>query len=907
MAEGTLVRVKPPRLGEHTLLSFENLLESLDAEKPFSLELAAEHSGLSMLIRSEQADRVAQQLRSHYPEVELEYVEDDCDPMYFGYGSRVWTQNLRPDGDEWLPLQVYDDTGILDHGSDPFVDMLGGLLSEVRPGERVVSRLLLSQKNHDWSEAWRARAMSGAGSENQKAVESERLAHQQERARGGTPSGGGSVGKSDGNTGNDPFSQTLLALVVIGVGVLLVGYWLMQLWQSGRIWELTLYSAAGIALVGLVAYVLWKFGVFKKKRPQEYYDPQQVAMRVSGSAFRLEVHLFAVIAGEGSSARARELLEPVVGAYRSFDNPLGCRFAVGDLTEVGKADSTDGLLAFKSGEQKRSMFSPRDESGNGVVGVREAAALWHLPGESAKVDGLNRAGSRRLPMPEALSRGAPVGEENFGDGGGRIVRFPSEAMRRHHLYVARTRMGKSTLMSHVVGNRMLEKAAGRGSEAVVVVDPHADLVQGILERVPDGLGKEVRLIDLGDKEFSCGINLLDVHVFRERDTTVDTVVRVAHGLWDQWGSRMQAILEHTLKALYEANRTLPRDEQYTLLDARLMLTEEEFRNEALRRVEDPYILDWWQSDFGNWRSEYLADSVAPVQTRLAYYAASASARNILGQRSCTLDVADVIREGGVLLVSTDQGTVGQDVAALVGAAMLNLVESVVRQQGEKAASERGGVVVVVDEMQSIPGVRYEAMLSELGKFGGSLVLATQSLSKLDDLSPTMRDSLLSNVGCLCVFQVNAVDAQRLLPELDAERLDEEDITGLPTHNCYGRLNVGGARAAYFSMRLLPPLPGAPETAEAIRRASDAYTRPTAEVAREQAQYMDDQVQDYRDKLTGAGRDRGLDFGQGAKSDRGGKRRRRKRRRDSGGSPASEATAGNGENGDDSDAGREAAD
>ena len=240
-------------------------------------------------------------------------------------------------------------------------------------------------------------------------------------------------------------------------------------------------------------------------------------------------------------------------------------------------------------------------------------------------------------------------------------------------------------------------------------------------------------------------------------------------------------------------------------------------------------------------------------------------------------------------MSTDQGAVGQDVAALVGAAMLNLVESVVRRQGENPASERRGAMVVVDEMQSIPGVRYESMLSELGKFGGVLVLATQSLSKLDELSPTMRDTLLSNVGCLCVFQVNAVDANRLLPELDGERLDEEDITGLPVHHCYGRLNVGSSRPSYFSMQLLPPHRGAPEVADAIRRASDAYTRPTSVVADEQAQYMDDQVQDYRDRLDSAG-DRGLDFGQGDKPGRGGRRSGRRGRTDA-----------------ESDAGREAAD
>ena len=182
MKSGTLLKVKPPRLGEHTLLSFENLLESLDAEQPFSLELVAEHRGLSMLVRSEHPDRVAQQLRAHYPEVELEYIENCDDPLTFGDEESVWTQALRPSGSEWLPFQVYDDTGVLEYGSDPFIDMLGSLLSDVRPDERLVSRLVLSQKSHDWSEAWRARAMSGAGSENQQVAETERMVQQLERS-----------------------------------------------------------------------------------------------------------------------------------------------------------------------------------------------------------------------------------------------------------------------------------------------------------------------------------------------------------------------------------------------------------------------------------------------------------------------------------------------------------------------------------------------------------------------------------------------------------------------------------------------------------------------------------------------------------------------------------------------------
>ena len=82
----------------------------------------------------------------------------------------------------------------------------------------------------------------------------------------------------------------------------------------------------------------------------------------------------------------------------------------------------------------------------------------------------------------------------------------------------------------------------------------------------------------------------------------------------------------------------------------------------------------------------------------------------------------------------------------MGASLLNLVDAVIREQGSLPLNRRRGALVVVDEMQSMPGVDYESMLSELGKFGASFVLATQSLAKLDDLSRTMRDTLLANVG-----------------------------------------------------------------------------------------------------------------------------------------------------------------
>ena len=198
----------------------------------------------------------------------------------------------------------------------------------------------------------------------------------------------------------------------------------------------------------------------------------------------------------------------------------------------------------------------------------------------------------------------------------RNIHFQEDTLRRHHLYVARTRMGKSTLMEHIVAHKMREKAAGRDKDAIVVIDPHADLVKALLKHVPESIVDRVRLIDLGDDERAPGINLLDAKVFTDRDRTADSVVRVAHGVWEQWGPRMQSILEHTVKSLHEYNRhpDTGEEEQLTILDGLRMLSDVKFRNRVLRRVDDPYVVAWWGRDLLSWTRTTRSDALAPVQT-----------------------------------------------------------------------------------------------------------------------------------------------------------------------------------------------------------------------------------------------------------------------------------------------------
>ena len=128
-------------------------------------------------------------------------------------------------------------------------------------------------------------------------------------------------------------------------------------------------------------------------------------------------------------------------------------------------------------------------------------------------------------------------------------------------------------------------------------------------------------------------------------------------------------------------------------------------------------MEWWGRDFRGWRHETRADGSSLGADPPLLYASSKRARAVLGQSRSTIDLPQTLHDGGVLLVSIAQGAIGRDVAALVGASLLNLVDTVIREQGSQPFERRRGALLVVYERQS--------MLSEL---------ATQSLAKPDDLS-----------------------------------------------------------------------------------------------------------------------------------------------------------------------------
>ena len=131
-----LLAVTPPRTGERTLLGGENLLGSIALPEPFSLEVAGDADGVSVLTRCGERSLVRQQLEAHYPQARIAELTEEEDPLRLDAGERAWSRRLRVDGPEFLPLRTFEDDDPLDAGSDPLISVVGAL-SGLERGERI--------------------------------------------------------------------------------------------------------------------------------------------------------------------------------------------------------------------------------------------------------------------------------------------------------------------------------------------------------------------------------------------------------------------------------------------------------------------------------------------------------------------------------------------------------------------------------------------------------------------------------------------------------------------------------------------------------------------------------------------------------------------------------------------------
>ncbi len=455
------------------------------------------------------------------------------------------------------------------------------------------------------------------------------------------------------------------------------------------------------------------------------------------------------------------------------------------------------------------------------LSVEELATLWHLPPEEdiSEVPLLEHGRASTRLVPVELTRHTHLEDRADLPSAFRVgvsehvgytlpVFLSHDCFHRNLLAIAKTGKGKSTLLILLA----LAYLRAHADEGLLFMEPHGDTITTLLGHIPQHRHDDVTVIDLAAETAVVGLNPLDMAQGRDRDKTVENLLTVFIAFWKKqhsWGPRTENVLQFALLTLCEANeRKVARDEQhgpdkqYTLLDVIPLLRDVSFRHRVLEEASDLALHEWWQRYYETMEPRFQNEVISPVLNKISKYGAERLSRRILGQARSTVRLGDEIARGNILLINTASSIIGVELSSLLGATIMGLFHLSLAEQARLAPAARRQFLVYIDEFQTYTGIDYNTMLAELRKYGGTFGLATQSLSYLDTLDPSLRATVLSNIDHLFAFLMSAEDARTIAPNLDGLLVD--DILNLDDYTCYAKLSSEGRRLPTFSLKLDPP-------------------------------------------------------------------------------------------------------
>jgi Type IV secretion-system coupling protein DNA-binding domain len=355
--------------------------------------------------------------------------------------------------------------------------------------------------------------------------------------------------------------------------------------------------------------------------------------------------------------------------------------------------------------------------------------------------------------------------------------------RRFHTYViGKTGTGKSTLLEFLIRQDVL-----RG-EGLALLDPHGDLYERVLARIPATRTSETIRFDVPDRAAPLAFNPLERVPPEKRVLAASGLLDVFKTQWaDSWGPRVEHILRNALYLLLD-------QPEATLADVTRLLDDQAFRKRAVLLATNRHVAHFWLREYEGYPARFRAEAIAPLQNKVGAFLSNPLLSRILTQPRSAFDLREVIDGGKILLVNLAKGKIGADTASLLGSLLVSRIGLAALSRADMPESERRDFYLYLDEFPTFTTLSLANMLSELRKYRLNLILAHQFLGQLDE---EVRDAILGNVGTIIAFRLGLTDAELLEKEF-APEFSALDLVRLPNHAIYLKLMVEGAVTRAFS-------------------------------------------------------------------------------------------------------------
>lgn len=418
-----------------------------------------------------------------------------------------------------------------------------------------------------------------------------------------------------------------------------------------------------------------------------------------------------------------------------------------------------------------------------TLSISELIPLIAYPIGSPMVAGLPRSASRHLPAATSIPEsGIILGRSNF-PGSERPIALSWQDITKHMHVAAPTGTGKTEFLT-TIGRQIIEAGLG-----MILIETKDDLFDRLLESIPRERINDVVVIDVNDPTAPVGFNVLDDGDPFRTIEDIEGIVSKIHG--DKDGVWFKKVVYHGLRTLMTRKGATVAD-LVPLLQPRY--DELPWRDEIIKNLKEPELIHFWQ-ELENQGKQKEMQIVQPVIDRFWHFNSRQSVRNIFGQSTSSITMAEAIAQNKIVLVNVTN--IEESTTKFISSLLINSAWKAVR-----ANSPDKPFFFMADEVQNLMHlpISLDDMLAQARSYNFPIIMANQSITQLPQ---NIRDAAHNNARTKIVFQLESKDAETMSGQFGSS-VTKDDFMNLGQYEGIARIATSEGVSSPVSFIAAPP-------------------------------------------------------------------------------------------------------
>jgi DNA helicase HerA-like ATPase len=288
---------------------------------------------------------------------------------------------------------------------------------------------------------------------------------------------------------------------------------------------------------------------------------------------------------------------------------------------------------------------------------------------------------------------------------------------RHTYIIGKTGVGKSILLQDMA---VQDIKAGHG---VCVMDPHGDLIDDIVRRIPPERAEDVIYFDPSDGDRPMGLNLLEAKNEEQKHFITSAIINLMYKLYDP--QRTGIIGPRFEHAVRNAMLTIMCEPGATFVEIVRVLTDQKYVQELLPKVSDPIVRRYWTDQIAQTSDFHKSEVLDYIVSKFGRFITNKTMRNIIGQSKSSFDFREIMDTGKILLINLSKGKMGEENSSFLGLVLIPRILIAAMSRQEIPEADRRDFFLYVDEFQNFATPDFATILSEARKYHLSLTVANQ--------------------------------------------------------------------------------------------------------------------------------------------------------------------------------------